>query len=174
MHFAAWFVYGGSPTSFTIAASDQRSLERKKVGRQKRYTRQWWSNLLWLQRHTTDFWPPSWFGRDLKNLGLSPTTSYRRGERKAPQSPAYRQDNWAYEAPVPEERPLDVHIQTLWSHVKEHKAYLLELKRSCTIDVFCGYRSNSRIAGFEVSAESLEMFVELDIPFGVSVIITPF
>lgn len=40
------------------------------------------------------------------------------------------------------------------------------------MDVFCGYRSSSGTAGFEVSPKSLEMFVELDIPFGVSVIVT--
>lgn len=107
-----------------------------------------------------------------KTLNLLPTSIHRRGERKGPHSTAYNDDLWAYQAPVPEDWPLDIHIQTLWSHLKEHKAYLLDLKRNFTVDVFCGYRSNSGIAGFQVSAQSLEIFVELDIPFGVSVIIT--
>lgn len=104
-------------------------------------------------------------------LGLQPTHAHHRGDRKGPRSPAYKHDMWAYEVPVAEERPLDVHIQTLWSQIKAHKAYLLRLKDRCSVDVFCGYRSSSGTAGFEVSPKSLEIFVELDIPFGVSVIV---
>jgi hypothetical protein len=104
-------------------------------------------------------------------LGLRPTNTHRRGERKGPRSPVYKHDMWAYSAPVAEDRPLDVHIQILWSHIKANKTYILQLKDRCTVDVFCGYRSSSRTAGFEVSAKSLEMFIELNIPFGVSVII---
>jgi hypothetical protein len=39
------------------------------------------------------------------------------------------------------------------------------------VDVFLGYRSNCDHAGVEVPHESLEMFIELRIPFGVSIII---
>ncbi len=78
---------------------------------------------------------------------------------------------WSYDAPVAEDRPLDIHIRTLWSHIRGHKDFLMRLKDHCTVDVFCGYRSNSGTAGFEVSAKSLEMFVALDIPFGVSVVV---
>lgn len=104
-------------------------------------------------------------------LNLQPTWVHKRGE------PINRRlsrphDMWSYEAPVPEDRPLDVHIQTLWSHIRAHKEYLLKLKEKLTVDVFCGYRSNSCTAGFEVSHKSLELFTELEIPFGVSVIIT--
>jgi hypothetical protein len=77
---------------------------------------------------------------------------------------------WSYTAPVPEDRPLDVHIQTLWNHIKSNTDYLLQLKDRLTVDVFCGYRSNCGSAGFEVSHESLEMFIRLEIPLGVSVI----
>jgi len=49
---------------------------------------------------------------------------------------------------------------------------LLELKKSLTVDVFLGYRSSCDHAGIEVPHTSLEMFTELEIPFGVSIIIT--
>jgi hypothetical protein len=104
-------------------------------------------------------------------LGLEPTHVHRKGDRRGPRSPAYKHDAWHYTAPVPEERPLDVHIQTLWAHLKPHKDYLLRLKERHTVDVFCGYRSSSGTAGFEVAPESLEMFLALRIPFGVSVIV---
>lgn len=79
---------------------------------------------------------------------------------------------WRYEVPISKEESLDVHIQTLWNKIKLFKRYLLKLKESVKVDVFLGYRSNSGTAGFMISPESLEMFVELDIPFEVSVIVT--
>ena len=55
--------------------------------------------------------------------------------------------------------------------VRPHVAYLKQLKERLTVDVFCGYRSNCGTAGFEVDYQSLVLFTELEIPFGVSVII---
>jgi hypothetical protein len=40
------------------------------------------------------------------------------------------------------------------------------------VDVFCGYRSNCNSAGFEVDHQALVILMELEVPFGVSVIIT--
>jgi hypothetical protein len=37
--------------------------------------------------------------------------------------------------------------------------------------VFLGYRSNCETAGFEVPHTSLEMFTELQIPFGISIVV---
>jgi hypothetical protein len=104
-------------------------------------------------------------------LGLQPTHVHRRGERKGPLSPAFEDDAWHYTAPIHEERPLDEHIQALWHVLKPHKDYLLALKQTLTVDVFCGYRSNHWGAGFQVKPESLAIFTALQIPFGVSVII---
>jgi hypothetical protein len=104
-------------------------------------------------------------------LGLQPTYWHRRGEQRGPRSTPYKFDMWSYDAPVPEARPLDVHLETLWAHIKDQKVYLKQLKRTLTVDVFCGYRSSSGTAGFEVGYSALELFIELEIPFGVSVII---
>jgi Domain of unknown function (DUF4279) len=104
-------------------------------------------------------------------LRVSPTNSHKRGDRQGPRSPAFMHDMWSYTAPVPEDRPLDVHLRTLWSHIKAHREFLMYLKGRLTVDVFCGYRSNCGTAGFEVSHHSLEMFMQLEIPFGVSIIV---
>jgi hypothetical protein len=39
------------------------------------------------------------------------------------------------------------------------------------VDFFLGYRSSSDSAGVEVPAKSLEMFIDLQVPFGLSIII---
>ena len=59
----------------------------------------------------------------------------------------------------------------LWERLRPHKEYLLGLKKSVTVDVFLGYRSNCDHCGVEVPHTSLEMFWELKIPFGLSIIV---
>ena len=78
---------------------------------------------------------------------------------------------WSYTSPVKESEPLHVHIDSLWNTFRKHKEYLLELKKDLTVDVFLGYRSNCDHAGVEVPHQSLQMFMELQIPFGLSIIV---
>ena len=70
-----------------------------------------------------------------------------------------------------ESEPLHVHIDALWNTFRERKQYLLQLKQDLTVDVFLGYRSNCDHAGVEVPHQSLEMFRELQVPFGLSIIV---
>ena len=105
-------------------------------------------------------------------LGLSPTHSHRKGEKRGAKGAPYRQDMWSYSPPVEESELLHRHIDALWLKLKPHKLYLLELKKSLNVDVFVGYRSNCDTAGIEVPHTSLEMFTELEIPFGVSIIVS--
>jgi Domain of unknown function (DUF4279) len=78
---------------------------------------------------------------------------------------------WSYTSPVKESEPLHVHIDSLWNTFREYKEYLLELKKDLTVNVFLGYGSNCDHAGVEVPPQSLEMFMELQIPFGLSIIV---
>jgi hypothetical protein len=103
-------------------------------------------------------------------LHLQPTHTHRKGERGRVRE--YDSDMWSYDAPVSESEPLHKHIDALWAKLKPHKGYLLELKNSLTVDVFLGYRSDCDHAGVEVPHTSLEMFWELALPFGLSIIVT--
>ncbi|HXB72085.1 MAG TPA: DUF4279 domain-containing protein [Candidatus Acidoferrales bacterium] len=106
-----------------------------------------------------------------QNLDLAPTHVHRRGELRHPSSRPYQHDMWIYEPPVKESEPLHAHIDALWAAIRDRKEYLLDLKRTATVDVFCGYRSNSDSAGVEVPYKSLQIFQELAVPFGLSIII---
>ena len=106
-----------------------------------------------------------------QELGVAPTHLHRKGERRGPRSPEYRDDAWHYEPPVPETEPLARHLDALWAVVRPAAEYLKGLKSRCKVDVFCGYRSNCDTAGFEVPHTSLELFAALEVPFGVSVVI---
>lgn len=105
-------------------------------------------------------------------LGVQPTHSHRKGEQRGPRSPGYRDDAWHYDPPVPETEPLERHIEALWRVAQSEMEYLKSLQQHFKVDVFCGYRSNCDHAGFEVSHKCLELFVALEVPFGVSVVIT--
>jgi hypothetical protein len=105
-------------------------------------------------------------------LGLTPTHVHRQGERRGMLSPPYKQDMWSYTIPIDEDSKLDEHLRALWDTLSPHKTFLLEIKKKCTVDIFCGYRSNHWGAGIEISPEALVMFTELHIPFGISVIVT--
>jgi len=107
-----------------------------------------------------------------RRLGVTPTSAHRRGDRRKPNSQPYEHDMWSYTAPVKETEPLHVHIDTLWNTFRARKPYLLQLKHDLTVDVFLGYRSNCDHAGVEVPHQSLEMFRELQVPFGLSIIVT--
>jgi len=103
-------------------------------------------------------------------LGLQPTYVHRKGERRPVGSP-YDMDMWSYDPPVMQSEPLHKHIYVLWAKLKPHKRYLLELKKRATVDVFLGYRSDCETAGVEVPYTSLEIFIELEVPFGLSIIV---
>ena len=106
-------------------------------------------------------------------LGLRPTHSHRRGEPRSPSSPhPFEHDMWVYDAPVDEVEPLHIHIDALWNALRPHRDYLLLLKQSLTVDVFLGYRSNSDTAGVEIPYQSLEIFMQLRLSLGLSIIVT--
>ena len=106
-----------------------------------------------------------------RSLGVEPTYTHRKGDRRGPSSTAYRDDAWHFEPAVQNTEPLDRHIEALWEVVRPAIGYLKELKSRFAIDVFCGYRSNCDTAGFQVSHRYLELFTALEVPFGISVII---
>ncbi len=106
-----------------------------------------------------------------QRLGVAPTHAHHRGDRRVRNSRPYEHDMWRYAAPVKENGPLYAHIDALWDTFKERKQYLLQLKQNLTVDVFLGYRSNCDHAGVEVPYQSLEIFRELQVPFGLSIIV---
>lgn len=105
-----------------------------------------------------------------QRLGVQPTHIHRRGVKRQSGVP-WRDDAWHFQPPLAETEPLGRHLEALWSVVRPHVDYLKGLKQTCRVDVFCGYRSNCDLAGLEIPHHCLEMFMALEIPLGVSVII---
>jgi hypothetical protein len=85
-----------------------------------------------------------------KTLNLQPTESYTKGHQRRPSSPPAKFDMWIYSPSLSEKKPLEEHIKTLWSEIKDKKDYLLTLKQNLTVDVFLGYRTNCDHAGIEI------------------------
>jgi Domain of unknown function (DUF4279) len=109
-----------------------------------------------------------------QSLGVTPTHTHRKGDRiflHRPSSPVFEHDHWSYESSVDENEKLHVHIDALWEVFKDRREYLVELKKSVTVDVFLGYRSNCDNAGVDVPHRSLDIFAELQVPFALSIIV---
>jgi hypothetical protein len=111
------------------------------------------------------------FEKITRTLGIEPTRQLRKGCLRPTTNKISESDAWFFEVPLAETESLQEHIDYLWRILKPHKDFLLELKKRYTVDVFLGYRSNCDHAGIEVPARSLEMFMELGIPFGLSIIV---
>lgn len=107
-----------------------------------------------------------------RTLGIEPTHTHRAGERRTPHTKRpYPHDMWMLSTPLDETQLLGEHIDWLYDTLHGRFDDLKALKQQATVDVFCGYRSNSDTAGFVVPYQSLRLFTELEVPFGVSVIV---
>jgi hypothetical protein len=106
------------------------------------------------------------------NLGLQPTKLHLKGEKPDPRHRGFRHAMWSYTVPLDRACPLNEHIDALWKKLKPHKDYLIELRRSLNVDIFLTYSSNCDNSGIVVPSESLAMFTELQIPFGLSIVVT--
>jgi hypothetical protein len=104
-------------------------------------------------------------------LSINPTHTHKKDEKRSKKSQPYRDDMWMYSPNISEEKHLSEHITELWNSIKPKKDAVLKLKEKYDVDIFLGYRSNCDHAGIEVPYSCLEMFIELQIPFGISVII---
>lgn len=106
-----------------------------------------------------------------RTLGIEPTHAHRKGEIHGKSAQRWSNDMWSYTVPIDKSRPLDEHIMALWELVRPHMSFLRERKRSWKVDVFCGYRSSSGTAGIDVDHRCLGLFIELEVPFALSIIV---
>lgn len=106
-------------------------------------------------------------------VGVKPTSSHLKGDRRSERAKPYKQAMWAYEPNIPETESLSKHLNALWGAIGESAEKIKKLKEKYRVDIFCGYRSDCDHAGFEVDHNSLTIFNKLEVPFGVSVIVLP-
>ncbi|MGH7963376.1 MAG: DUF4279 domain-containing protein [Candidatus Binatia bacterium] len=107
-----------------------------------------------------------------QTLKLSPTHIHRQGEKPSPYATQpYEHDMWMLKAPLPREELLEKHLLWLKEQLSPHREYLRTLAESHTVDIFCGYRTDSDQGGFDLSPEALRLFTELGIRMCVSIII---
>jgi Domain of unknown function (DUF4279) len=110
------------------------------------------------------------FERIGQTLGLSPTTTCRRGERRGPRSPASRADVWMYQ-PLPDAEPLDKQLDALQLALRPHVTFLRGLKEHASVRVMLGYSSNVDHGGFVLPPRCLEIFRDLEVDFEVSIVV---
>lgn len=104
-------------------------------------------------------------------LGLQPTDIHRKGEKRSARAQPYEHDMWRLRAPLPREEPLEKHLLWLKEMLSPQREYLRQLAQSYTVDVFCGYLTDSDQGGFDLSPDALSLFSDLGIRMCVSIII---
>jgi Domain of unknown function (DUF4279) len=101
-----------------------------------------------------------------KIIGLPPTSFYEKGDlvsRKS-QTPGYRQNSmWILESDLPADAMLDDHVDSICCLVELRSVALKTLRRDCSIDVFCGFFSDSEQAGFMLSKETIRKLAALEV-----------
>lgn len=78
---------------------------------------------------------------------------------------------WRYKIEDPDSKDLNEQLVELWDRIKEHKEYLLMLKKKYEIDIFCSYTSDCDHAGVDLKPEALRIFSELNVNFGLSIVV---
>ena len=58
-------------------------------------------------------------------LGVQPTSTHRKGDKKGPRSPGYLHDMWSYSPMLDKSEPLGKHIDALWGKLKTRKGSCL-------------------------------------------------
>ena len=106
-----------------------------------------------------------------KVVGVKPTHTHKRGDRRSEYARPYPNDMWSYSANIDETENLSLHLNALWAAIGQNAEAIKALKDTLTVNVFCGYRSDCDHAGFEVPHQSLTIFQKLEVPFDVSVIV---
>ena len=106
-------------------------------------------------------------------LNLQATHKHRKGELQGNKrgTATCKEDKWILSSPLPDNEKLEKHLNWLWANLGSHKEYLISLKEKYRVDIFAGYRSNCDHAGVEIPIESMRIYYELNIPFGLSIIV---
>lgn len=111
------------------------------------------------------------FDRIRREIGADPSYTHRAGEPIEFLGGHFEEDAWHLESDLDESEDLRQHLRHLWARIGHAAVFLRALKPHAKVDVFCGYRSNCDHAGLEVGHDALRIFTELEIPFGLSVIV---
>lgn len=116
------------------------------------------------------------YGKDLdftaisRELGVQPSDTHRIGDRLGSGKP-FPHDMWLLSSPLPRSRPLDSHLDWLSQLLLPHCEYIRSLKREARLMITCWVQAFADGFDFKISPAALRIFVELDLPWGISALI---
>jgi len=113
------------------------------------------------------------FERIKSNILLEPDHEHKIGDKANPKSKrVYSNDMLMFKSGLKKEDSLNSHLIALWEKLEPYKDFILSLKSDAKVDVFCGYRTDCETGGVDITHKALEIYQELKIGFGLSVIVT--
>ena len=112
----------------------------------------------------------AWHDNISQVTGINPTRTARKGEARSRHSArlgVWTEDLWILQSPLPEDAPLDAHIQWLWRTIEPHRSYFEALiAQASWADLCLVCLSESIYPFFTVNADALEITRAL--PLGLS------
>lgn len=112
------------------------------------------------------------FARITQELGIAPTHAHKLGEFNQ-LNEAYETDMWSVSSPLNPSEKLELHIDWLRQLLLPRKQFILSLKNEFNVDIYCFKTCYTEQASLTLSSRALELFVELGIELGVSLIFLP-
>ncbi|MGH9352949.1 MAG: DUF4279 domain-containing protein [Terriglobia bacterium] len=115
------------------------------------------------------------FGVDLdldsisNHLGIQPSESHRKGDLSLP-SRSYSEDMWRIDSPHPKTETLEVHLSWLGQVLVPRYDFIRRLRENHEVSSYCGISVDGDNCRFQISPESLRMFVDLGIAMNLTVI----
>jgi len=103
-----------------------------------------------------------------QNLELTPNRTHHQSDypRNDSKYSAYKHGMWMLNSNIPEDQPLEEHLNSLLTLLEPKKSYIQSLAKHATVDFCCTLYAQN---GFQVSPQLLKRIADLEITFGVTV-----
>jgi hypothetical protein len=104
-------------------------------------------------------------------LGVKPTYTHRKGERRSKFTEPYPNDMWGYRVSGDDEETLDDLLRQIGGVFLEKAEQIKSLiaDDGLKVDVFCSYLFLPNQGGFDLSPETLELFTRAGIELCISI-----
>lgn len=101
-----------------------------------------------------------------RNLQVTPDYTHHQGDypRNDPKYSSYKHSMWLLNSKIPEEQPLEAHLDSLLLILEPNRSYINLLTQNAVVDFYCVLHSQN---GFQLSPPILKRIGDLGATFGV-------
>jgi hypothetical protein len=115
----------------------------------------------------------SYLHEEIKAILGEGTECHKRGDPVSNKSgKSWSNDIWVISAPIPESAEPSEHLKWISEFIFPHEKQIIQWQRKgANIDVFLSYACSHQHHGFGLRPEALSMFLRLNMPLEVSIVV---